>query len=173
MALPDFLKFEVGTAKTWKASAGDYAMTFASITNGNGRQGVKGDLGANRARLWTVTVFAAVGSAVTAPNQPYDVYWGASNSGTAGTDNPGALSGTDATFNTTPAEYAAQLIYVGSLQMSNNRGTSQQIQQFVFSPPTRYGMPVIVNSTGQTLSATESNFSIVLTPMEEAVEDTV
>lgn len=173
MALPDFLKFEVGTAKTWKNSGGDYAMTFASITNGNGRQGAKGDLGANRARLWSVTIFAAAGSAVTAPNQPLDVYWGASASGTAGTSNPGNLSGTDATFNTTPSEYAAQLIYVGSLQMSNNRGTSQQIQTFVFSPPQRYGMPVIVNSTGQTLGSTESDFQIVVTPLEEAVEDSV
>lgn len=173
MALPDFLKLEVGTTKTWKGSGGDYAMTFASITNGNGRQGAKGDLGANRARLWSLTIDWAAGSAVTAPNQPVDVYWSASSSGTAGTGNTGGASGTDATFNTTPSEYAAQLQYVGSIQLSNNGGTGVQRQTFVFSPPKRYGQPVAVNSSGQTASATEGNFQIVLEPMEEAQEDTV
>ncbi len=172
MALPDFLKYEVGTAKSWKASGGDYTFTFKSITNGNGRQGAKGDLGANRARRWAVQMTSAVGSAATAGLE-IELWWGGSPSGTAGTSNPGSLSGTDAAFATTPDEYKQQLTYIGSLILSNNAGTGVQTQNFVFEPSWRYGMPVIVNKSGQTLSGTDADHTIALYPMEEAVEDSV
>lgn len=171
MALPDFLKAEVGTAKTWKSSGGDYALTCTSVTNGNGRQGAKGDLGASRARVWEVLFTSSVGSAATAGNE-IELWWGASTSATAGTDNPGGLSGTDATFNTAPDEYKQQLIFIGSLALSNNAGTGVQKQRFVFSPPCRYGMPVVVNKSGQTLGSTAGDHTVTLTPIEEAVEDT-
>ncbi len=170
MALPDFLKYEVGSAITWKSSGGTYAITLTSITNGNGRQGAKGDLGANRARVWDLLFTSSVGSAATA-GLTIDVYWGASDSGTAGTDNPGGLSGTDATFNTTPTEYAAQLIFIGSLVLSNNAGTGIQRQWFSFVPPERYGMPVIINSSGQTLGGTAGDHTFTFVPREEAIED--
>lgn len=172
MALPDFIKLEVGTPITWLGSGGSYAMTFAGITNGNGRQGAKGDLGANRARVWEVLFTSSVGAAATAGTE-IELWWGASTSATAGTGNPGGLSGTDATFNTTPDEYKQQLIFVGSLVLSNNAGTGVQKQRFVFSPPARYGMPVLVNKSGQTLGLTEADHGVTLTPIEEAVEDIV
>lgn len=142
------------------------------MTNGNGRQGAKGDLGANRARLWEVLFTSSVGSAATAGKE-IELYWGASTSSSAGTANPGGLSGTDATFNTTPSEYKAQLIFIGSLVLSNNAGTGVQQQRFVFSPPCRYGMPVVVNVSGQTLGSTAGDHTVTLTPIEEGVEDAV
>lgn len=172
MALPDFLKNEVGTSITWLGSGGTYGMTFASITNGNGRQGAKGDLGANRARIWDVLFTSSVGTAATDGNE-IELYWAASNSATAGTNNPGNASGTDATYNTTPDEVKRQLIFIGSLVLSNNRGTNIQKQWFSFVPPCRYGMPIIVNKSGQTLGSTESDHGITLIPREEAQEDTV
>ena len=172
MALPDFLKYEVGTAVTWKASGGTCALTLTSVTNGNGRQGAKGDLGANRARIWDVLFTTSVGSAATAGNE-IELWWAPSDSATAGTDNPGGVSGTDATFNTTPSEYTAQLVFIGSLILSNNAGTAIQKQWFAFSPPCRYGSPVVVNRSGQTLGSTAADHTITLIPREEAVEDTV
>lgn len=62
---------------------------------------------------------------------------------------------------------------IGSLILSNNAGTAVQKQRFLFSQPCRYGMPVVVNKLGQTLGSTAGDHSIVLTPVEEAVEDTV
>lgn len=172
MALPDYIKNEVGTSITWLGSGGTYAMTFASITNNNGRQGVKGDLGANRARIWDVLFTSAVGSAATAGNE-IELWWAASNSGTAGTNNPGGTSGTDATFNTTPDEYKQQLLFIGSLVLSNNAGTGIQKTWLSFVPPCRYGMPVYVNKSGQTGSATENLHGVTLIPREEGIEDTV
>lgn len=172
MALPDFLKNEVGTPKSWKASGGDYGLTCTSVSNGNGRQGAKGDLGANRARIWDVLLTSSVGSAATAGLE-IELYWAASDSGTAGTDNPGGTSGTDATFNTTPDEYKQQLIFIGSLVLSNNASTGIQKQWLSFVPPCRYGMPVVVNKSGQTLGGTAGDHTVTLTPREEAIEDTV
>lgn len=172
-ALPDFVKHEVGSAISWKGSGGTYGMTFASITNGNGRQGAKGDLGANRARVWDVLFTGGVGSAATAGTE-IELFWAASDSATAGTDNPAGTSGTDATFNTTPDEYKQQLIFIGSLVLSNNAGTGIQKQWLSFQPPCRYGMPVIVNKSGVTLSGTEATAgTVTLIPREEAVEDSV
>lgn len=129
-------------------------------------------MGANRARLYDVLVTSSVGSAGTAGKE-IEVYWAASDSGTAGTDNPGGTSGTDATFNTTPDEYKQQLIYIGSLILSNNAGTGVQKQWMVFSPPCRYGMPVWVNKSGQTAGSTAADHTFTMTPREEAIEDTV
>lgn len=171
-ALPDYVKHEVGTAITWKSSGGIYAITLTSVTDGNGRQGAKGDLGANRARVWDVEFTSSVGSAATAGNQ-IELWWGASTSATAGTDNPGGLSGTDATFNTTPDEYKKQLIYIGSLILSNNASTGIQKQYLSFVPPCRYGMPVVVNKSGQTLGSTATDHTLTFIPREEGIEDTM
>jgi hypothetical protein len=170
VALPDFIKNEVGTTKSWLGSGGTYAMTFAGITANNGRQGAKGDLGANRARIWDVLFTSAVGSAATAGNE-IELWWASSDSATAGTDNPGGTSGTDATFNTTPDEYKQQLLFIGSLVLSNNAGTGIQKTWLSFVPPCRYGMPVLVNKSGQTLSATENLSGVTMIARDEAIED--
>jgi hypothetical protein len=173
VALPDYLLKEVGTAKVWKSSGGDYALTPTSVTNGNGRQGAKGDLGQFRARRWVPFVTSSVGVAATAGSE-VEFWWAPSDSATAGTDNPGGTSGTDATFNTTPDEYKQQLIFLGSLILSNNAGTGIQKQYLAsFEPPTRYGMPVVVNKAGQTLGATATDHTFTLIPDAEGVYDTI
>lgn len=172
MSLPDYMLTEVGTPITWKSSGGTYALTLTSVTTGNGRQGAKGDLGQYRAKEWAVLFSSAVGSAVTAPNQELELWWANSDSPTAGTNNPGGTSGTDATFNTAPTEYTPQLQFIGSLMMSNNAGTAVQSQWFKFTPLCRYGMPVVRNATGQTLSGTAGNHQVQLTPNLDGGYDT-
>jgi hypothetical protein len=172
MALPDYFLNEVGTAKSWKSSGGDYTLTLTSVTNGNGRQGAKGDLGANWSRRFIAMLASSVGVAATAGTE-IELWWAPSTSATAGTDNPGGAGGTDATFNTTPDEYKQQLIFIGSLILSNNAGTGIQKQYFEFFPPTRYGMPVVVNKSGQTTGSTASDHEVRLTPTAEGVYDTI
>lgn len=159
-------QLQQGTALTWAASGGDYTITMTSVTSTNGRQGVKGDLGANWARTYSVLFTSSVGSAAT-NGTVIELYAGRSNSATAGTNNPGGLSGTDATFNTTPAEYKLQLDYIGSLVLSNNAGTGIQKQWFTFYPRSRYIIPVIVNSSGQTLGSTAGDHTIVFLPIND------
>jgi len=159
-----------GTALSWKSTGGDYALTLTSLASAAARQGAKGDLGAFWPRRWAVLFSSAVGSAAT-NGLTIELYWAASPSATAGTDNPGAATGTDASFGT-PAEYKLQLIPVGLLVLSNNASTNVQVQIFEFYPPTRYGMPVVVNSSGQTLSGTAGNHEVRLIPIEEVLATT-
>jgi len=102
-----------------------------------------------------------------------ELYWAPSPSATAGTDNPGGLSGTDATFNTTPDEYKQQLVYVGSIILSNNAATAVQKQVLELYPPCRYGMPVVVNKSGKTLGATATDHEVRLLPIAEGIYDTI
>jgi hypothetical protein len=151
----------------WQSTGGSYTLTCTSVTNNNGRQGAKGDLGETRSRYYMASVTFSVGSAATAGNE-IEVYWAASPSATAGTSNPGGTSGTDATFNTTPDEYKMQLQMIGSLVLSNNAGTGVQRQNLgPFIPRFRYGMPVVVNKSGQTLGSTAADHTVTLYPWSE------
>lgn len=171
MALPDYFRLSVGTALSWKNTGGDYTLTLTSLANNAARQGGKGDLGANRARLYAALFTSSVGSAATTGNE-IEVYWGASPSTTAGTDNPGSLGGSDAAL-TTPDEYKLQLMPLGALPLSNTAGTNvQKVILGPFVPPARYGMPVIVNKSGQTMGGTAGDHEFRLLPILESVEDT-
>jgi hypothetical protein len=182
MALPNYFKYQQGaTPLTWKSSGGTYALTPTSVTDGNGRQGAKGDMGntggsdgTTRARLWDVLFTSSVGVAATAGKE-IELWWSPSDSATAGTDNAAGdvVSGTDATFNTTPDEHTKQLVQIGSLILSNNTGTAIQRQWFTFSPPQRYGSPVIVNHSGQTLGATATDHTLTFIPREEDIQAAV
>lgn len=171
MAVPDYFKVTPGTAKVWKSSGGDYAITLTSLANAAARQGAKGDLGSVWAKKWHVFFTSSVGSAPT-NGLEIELYWAASTNATAGTDNPGNTSGTDASLSN-PSEVKLQLLYIGSLILSNSVGTGIQRQGFSFCPPTRYGMPVVVNSSGQTMGSTAGDHVITLTPLEDVIQDTV
>jgi hypothetical protein len=171
MALPDYFKNAQGTAISWKSSGGDYALTLTSLTNGSYRQGAKGDLGATWAQQFAVLFTSSVGSAAT-NGLTINLFWATSTNGTAGTDNPGNTDGTDSSLSN-GSEVSQQLIFIGSLNLSNARGTNVQKQYFTFFPPTRYGMPVVGNLSGQTLGGTAADHEVRLTPIESLVQDTV
>ena len=171
MSVQLYAKNAVGTALSWKSSGGDYAITLTSLANAAARGGAKGDLGAYWAQRWAVVLLSAVGSAATNGNM-LELYWAGSPSATAGTENAGGASGTDASF-ATPAEYKLQLLPIGNLVLSNAAGTAVQEQIFEFYPRLRYGMPVLVNSSGQTLSGTAGNHEIRLIPIEVPLTTTV
>lgn len=159
-----------GTAKVWKATGGDYAMTMASIANNAARQGAKGDLGTPRARLWNMRAEINMDVAPTAGNV-VEFYWSPSTSATAGTDNAGGASGTDAAYKAGEEdEWKRQLEFVGALVLTNDADTVVQVMDFVFAPPFRYGMPVLVNKGGQALEGDDDSHKITLTPIEDEIQ---
>lgn len=170
MSVSAYNLLTTGTAKSWKASGGDYAITLTSLANAAARCGAKGDLGAFWDRRWRVVLKWACTSAPTAGNL-VELWWADSPSATAGTDNAGAASGTDAAF-ATPGEYKFQLQYVGALYLSNNAGTAVQEQHFDFYPGSRYGMPVLVNSSGVAGSGTAGNFEVRIVPVDDVAAST-
>jgi hypothetical protein len=162
---------KVGTALTWKATGGDYAITLASLAADGARQGAKGDLGATRAARFAARMQLALAAAPT-NGAVVELWWSSSTSGTAATDNTGACSGADAAYvGTTGGDTTntkLQLLLIGYMPVTADTGSVTQRCEFVFSPPQRYGMPVVVNSAGQALST--ATHQIMLVPMIDEVQ---
>lgn len=172
MPLPDYATLVAGTPKAWKNTGGDYALTLTSLADGGGREGVKGDFHDATYGLpafLDVRFESAVGSAAT-NGRVIELWAGESDHATAGTDNPGNLTGADAGLSN-PDELKLQLNPVGALALSNARGTNVQKQRFVYRPTCRYWVPLVVNKSGQTLSGTAGNHSITVTPYYWKVQD--
>jgi hypothetical protein len=174
MALPDYLRVQSGTTKTWKSSGGDAAMTPTSLANGSSYQGAKLDLGATRAYEYDVFLDVELAATPTAGNT-IDVFWGPSSSATAATDNPGGMSGTDASYTGYSSNADAsnpQLQYVGS-HVCTAQATATVQKSFVgrFSPAQRYGSPMVRNGAGSAFHSTITNFQIRLVPVEGVIED--
>lgn len=159
-----------GTAIIWKASGGTYAMTMASIADNAARQGAKGDLGATRAARYSFLVEINMDVSPTA-GEVVEFWWSSSPSVTAGTQNTGGASGTDAAYKAAEEdEWKLQLQFVGALVLTADADAVVQIQEFVFFPPQRYGMPVLVNKGGQALEGDDDSHRITLTPLVDEIQ---
>lgn len=157
----------VGSQITWQQSGGTNAMSMDSLATATARQGAKSatlvDATKGLPALLEVVISTVLQAAPTDGNT-VDVYIGFSSSATAGTDNPGNLSGTDASLSG-PTSVTPQLVFVGSLVCSNTVGTGTQEQRFLVAPQDAYMSPVIVNNSGQTTSATANKTVITVTPL--------
>jgi hypothetical protein len=175
MALPDYFRVQNGTAKVVKNSGGDAAITLASLANAAARQAVKLDLGATRADFWEVKATFEIAATPTAGNT-IDLYWAPSSSATAGTDNPGNTTGTDASYAGYSSNLTAtlpQLQFIGSFVCTAQAtATVQAATVGRFQPAQRYGNLVVMNNSAASLHSTETNQAITLMPIEGTVEDT-
>lgn len=174
MALPDYLRVQSGTTFTFKSSGGDAAITLASLANGSYRQSVKLDLGATRAEWFDVYVDIEMAATPTAGNT-IDLYWAPSSSATAGTDNGGNVSGTDAAYTGYSSNAAAsvlQLQPMGALYLTAQAtSTVQRGYAGRFSPAQRYGSLVVGNSGGSAVHSSDSNCQIRIVPVEGVISD--
>lgn len=172
MALPDYSDLDAGTAVEWSTTGGK-AITLTSLANGSGREGVKSDswVDATKGKPEVVEVrFESAVAVAATDGSEVELYVGESDSATAGTDNPGNLTGADAALSN-PDELKRQLVFVGSLVLSNVRGTNVQKQRFRFRPVCTYTIPLVVNKSGQALSGTAGNHKIVMTPYYRRIKD--
>lgn len=168
------------------ANTSDYAgdggtrthqIDLTSLANGGARQGAKADMAllgeapylvSRITHRWAVTLRIEMNAAAT-DNRTIDLYWGASLSATAGTANPGGLTGADVAYtgsaDSTLAESLLQLQLIGSLAVLNDIATTVQQQTFITTLPTRYGMPVVMNNSGQAFEGDANEMSITFTPL--------
>lgn len=147
------------TSITWKASAGTEALTLTSVADGDGRAGEEHDFTATfpvRMRVELEAVFAVAPTAGNVVN----VLWSSSQDGT---NYDGECTGSDAAYN--DEEDAVRLYPVGVFVASND--TNIQRQSWVFFLPARYGLPVIMNASGQALSATAADCFVTVTPLTD------
>ena len=156
-----------GTTKVWKAAGGDYAITLASLVDGAGRCGQKIDLGAAFASRYAVCAEINLDVAPTA-GKVIEIYWAPSH------DNvtlPGGATGTDAAYKAGEEdEWKKQLLLVGCLVVTADADGVVQTQVFVFSPPARYGCPVVINKTGQALEGDDDDHQITFTPLIDEIQ---
>jgi len=162
-----------GTIIRWEAAGGEYAMTMTGIAINAARQGAKGDLGATRAARWSVLVEINMDVVPTA-GDVIEFWWSSSPSAVAATQNTGACSGTDAAYTGsaggTVDETKYQLQYIGGLILTPDADAVVQIQEFVFFPLQRYGMPVLVNKADQALEGDDDAHRITLMPVIDEVQ---
>jgi hypothetical protein len=155
-----------GTPITWTSSGGDKVITLTSLANDAAQEGAKSatwiDGTKGLAEVIDIRFESQVASAATTGKE-IELYIGESDSATAGTNNPGNLTGADAALST-PDELKPQLVFVGALILSGTRGTNVQKQRFKFWPICAYTIPVVVNKSGVALGNTGTNHVIVMTP---------
>ena len=165
-----------GTPILW-ADVTDYAgdggtrthqIDLTSLADGAARQGAKADLGATRAKEYTVTMCVEMAVAPVSAAS-IALYWAPSLHATAATLNPGGCSGADAAYTGTSGDSLddslLQLIPLGSLSLTADADPALQIYVATLFPPHRYGMPVVDNNGGQAMHSDAIECFVSITPM--------
>lgn len=156
-----------GTSITWINTGGDYVLTLTSLGNNAVRQGDKSGsiVDGTYGRPEFLEFFLETACNVAGTNYTsIDLFIGESDSATAGTNNPGGLSGADGIL-TNGTQLVWQLRHAGSLSVSNGAGTNvQKARMRLYYPACAYIIPVVANFSGQALHATASNHKLTMTP---------
>jgi len=183
--LPDTILQVEGTHIVVADCAGDYAgdlgscgteqISLASLAAAGARQSDKIDFGTNRAQLWVMYTAIEFDIAPTSLDL-VEHYIGFSPSATAGTANPGGLSGSDAAYTGTAgdslADSVAQLTFMGSLIATSDASTVVQFQKLnIFKTPLRYGSVVVRNSADQAFEGDDVEMAILIIPLETQVQE--
>ncbi len=179
--MPNEILVKDGTPVCW-ADTTDYnsagsgitrthQIDLTSIANGAAREGAKANLGATRAARYAVLVGIEFDVAPTA-GQTVEFYWSCSYSSTAATGNTGGAAGADQAYKAAEEdEWKKQLLLLGVLVATNDAATTVQRQLVgIFCPPTRYGMPVVVNKSGQAFEGDAVEMYVALIPITDEVQ---
>jgi len=146
----------------------DCQLDLTSVADGAARQSAKVDLGANRARYYAVRSVIEYASGVAAGDVT-EFYWAPSGSATAGTGNPGNVSGSDAAYTGYSSNLADSLFHlqlIGSVRATAQVTTTVQVAEVgVFSPTERYGSLIVVAGDGFVADAVEQH--VVFDPIIE------
>lgn len=164
MALPDYYMAAPGSQTTWKASGGTRVMTLTGLANGSARQGVYIDFGSNWARRQKMTLRFKLAVAGTNGNA-VELYMAESPDGT---NFDGGATGTDAALSNS-SEVKHQMTAVGEVPVSNALATGFQQKSWEYNPRSRYAAPAVINGSGQAFSATASDHTLTIEPINEGI----
>lgn len=183
--MPNEILAKVGSnSVVWADHVGDFGdsplagaiqgqLTLVSLANGAARQGAKVDLGATRARAYSVTLRVEYDVAPVS-GTICSLYYASSPLVAAGTANPGGTSGADAAYTGTAGDSLAdslkQLDLIGALICTADAAAVVQQQTFVYSPSDRYGMPVVFNEGGQAFEGDDIEMSVTFNPIVPEIQ---
>lgn len=150
------------------ALTGLASVTGVATTTGASAS-AKVDLGANRARAYSVRAAIELAATPTAGNV-IEFWWAPSDSGTAANGNPGGISGTAANpFTGYSSNNDASLLQcqlIGTMICTAQAtGTVQVAECGVFSPSSRYGTLIVRNKSGAAVHSDDVECNVVLTPI--------
>lgn len=177
MALPDYLKAELGTAVVWAesgASGGTKVLSFDALASGSGRMGASADLGAAWDQDYYVQLVIESGTAPTAGGT-VDLYLACSYDNSTW---PGGVSGSDGAWPSdgNEDEWALQLgLPACQLKATNDANTVQIQDPVIWRPKGRYVAPVVDNNMDQAVrdeaTATNNASRVILVPVRSLVQD--
>jgi hypothetical protein len=176
MALPDYMKVELGTPIIWGeagAAGVTHTLTFEALAAGSARMGAVADLGATFDEEYYVQLIIETGTAPTAGGT-VDLYLAcgyttAYPAGVTGSDNAWPGDGNE-------DEWALQLgAPVCVLVATNDADTIQSQQPVIWRPTGRYVVPVVDNNMSQAVrdeaTATNNDSRVILVPRRLLVQD--
>jgi hypothetical protein len=175
VALPDYVKFEHGTAVVWGeagASGVTKTLTLDALASGAARMGASADLGSAWDQDYLVLIAVESGTAPTA-GLLFDLYMACSHDNSTW---PGGVTGSDGSYKSgEESEWVKQLEYVHSLVATNDSNVVQVQSPRLWRPSARYVAPVVHNLLGQALrdeaTATNNDSRITLVPVRTLVQD--
>lgn len=146
-------------------------LTLASLADAAARQSAKVDLGTDRAQAYDVRIAIEFAAGVAAGDVCH-LYWGTSQSGTAGTANPGNLTGADAAYagySSNLADSLYHLKYIGSIRATAQATATIQVADVgVFYPTERYGSLVVV--AGDDFHSDDVEMHVVFNPIIDEIQ---
>ena len=187
MALPDRFKVVEGTPivlahSTHAPSAANnfgartHQIDCTSLPNVQARQSAKFDFGANRDQWWSL--HAAIEFALTPVSEQWvGFYLGFSNSATAGTANPAALTGVDGAYtgySSNMPTAVRQLFHVGNMFTTGNATATVQVATEIgglFRPLMRYASLVVRNESDAAFHSSMTETSFIFEPLVEEIQD--
>jgi hypothetical protein len=148
-------------------------VSLASLADGAARQSAKVDLGANRASDYHVRCAFELAATPTA-GDVIELYWAPSQHATAGTGNPGGVTGADAAYTGYSANLAAavkQLVFIGVFVCTAQATATVQVAEVgIFAPPERYGSLVIKNESNAALHSDDVESHVVFDPIVPEIQ---
>lgn len=153
----------------------DAAITLAGVANGAGRQSIKIDLGATRAKAYEVLGCVDFTDETPSATGTVDYYWAPSTSGTGANGNVAGNSGADAACpdgalgSITLAEFLKQCQWIGQLPCHDGASVQNGLVG-VFSPSSRYGQLIVVNNSGDAFEADDVEMHQVFNPIVDEVQ---
>jgi hypothetical protein len=153
----------------------DVALTLSAVADAAGRQSLKVDIGALRARQYSVFGCVDFTGETPTAGKTIDYYWAPSTSATQANGNVAGNSGADAACpdgalgSITLAEFLKQCLYIGSLVIHDG-AVVQNGFVGIFSPPTRYGQLIVVNNSGDAFEADDVEMHQIMLPIVEEIQ---
>lgn len=146
----------------------DVQLILESVADAAYRQSTKFDFGENRAEFYNARGAFEFAATPVAGERMY-LYLAPSHSATAGTGNPGGVSGADSAYTGYSSNAAAavkQLLNIGiGIVTAQATGTVQIIEFGIFSPPSRYASLVVLNDSGAAMHSDSVEMNIVFDPI--------